>query len=134
MREKDMYLPNWLCGFGWFLIALAFAAVITSFPSNIRGMVAGTLCLGLGILAILCWKNQWIRILNGAEFEYSTMFGNRTVFQFSQITGIRQNKNSWTLFVGGRKVHIEACAVISDVLRKRLEQVLEINSCLNEAP
>ncbi len=124
MRGKDMYLPNWLCGFGWFLIVEAFAAAIISFSSNIRYLVVEILCLGLGISAILCWKNQWIRILNGAEFEYSTMFGNRTVFQFSQVTGIRRNKDSWTLFVGSRKIHIESCAVISDALRTRFEQVL----------
>ena len=49
-------------------------------------------------------------------FEYSTMFGNRKTYAFSQITQVKQNPDSYTVFADGDKIHIEACAVLSERL------------------
>lgn len=124
MRKKDMYLPNLLLGFGISFLAATVVVAIAPFLTTIWRIVVCILFLGLGISAILCWKNQWIRILNEKEFEYSTMFGNKTIFQFSQITDIRRNLDSCTLFVDGRKVHIEFCAIVSDAFMEHLDPVL----------
>ena len=75
--------------------------------------------------AILCWKNQTIRILPNDAFEYSTFLGNKTVYRFSEIKGIRINLDSATLLVADGKVHIESIAIVTDRLEKRINNRLE---------
>lgn len=116
MREKDMYLPKWICLLGVFFLAAAAGCLMYGL---LRGMtvllVAGAvLCAGLGIAAVLCWRNQWVMMIDDHTFVYSTMFGRKTEFRFSDIQRLRQNSDSFTLFLRDGKVHIESCAVISD--------------------
>lgn len=126
MKEKDMYLPIWVCGLGVFLlaaaVACAVAGVILSNPWFVLGVLA---CLSVGIAAILCWKNQWVMVVNESEFVYSTMFGRQTTYRFSQITGLKQNSDSMTLLLDDMKVHIESCAIISERFGKYLDRALD---------
>ncbi|MBO5568134.1 MAG: hypothetical protein J6A79_04270 [Clostridia bacterium] len=110
-RNKDMYLPNWLFAFGVFLIAGAvFCVVMAYLTSYVTGFLV--VCLGffgLGVSAILCWRNQGITMLSDSVFVYSTMFGKKTEYLFSHITSLRQNQDSMTLFVDGdQKIHTGA--------------------------
>ena len=85
-KKADMYLPTWVLGTGIFFAVCAVAATIIAF---VIGNMAILLCdipfLLIFVAAYLCWKNQKIRILDDLTFEYSTMFGNRKTYAFSQI-------------------------------------------------
>lgn len=126
--ELDMYLPNpalsiamVFTGFG---IVLAAAAFLTA---NLMFLIGTVIGIPLGISAFLCWKNQSIRMITSGKFEYTTMFGNKHIYQFSDITGLRKNKDSLTLMVAGKKVHIEAMAVLSQRLVNAINQALQEN-------
>ena len=126
-RNKDMYLPDWLLAFGVFLIAGAvFCAVMAYLTSYDTGFLVVCLGLfGLGVSAILCWRNQGITMLSDSVFVYSTMFGKKTEYLFSHITSLRQNQDSMTLFVDGdQKIHIESCAIMSDRLADAIAAAL----------
>lgn len=125
MREKDMYLPVWVCGLGIFFIVSAIICAVLSFKESFVWVTGTIICLSLGISAILCWRNQWAMVLNNEEFVYSTMFGNKTKYQFSQITELKVNEDSMTLFLKEKKVHIESCAIVSDRFVNLINQSLK---------
>lgn len=124
MKEKDMHLPVWVCGLGIiFLVAAVVCMAIISI-SPLICITAAVICLCLGISAVLCWRNQWAEVIDDDEFIYSTMFGNKNKYRFSEITDIRQNSDSMTLFLGKNKIHIESCAIISDRFANLVNQAL----------
>ena len=51
--------------------------------------------------------------------------GTVHVYNFSDITGLRRNNDSLTLFVGKKKVHLESMAIMSERLAKALSDALE---------
>ncbi len=53
------------------------------------------------------------------------MFGQTRTYYFSDITGLRRNSDSMTLFVGNEKVHIESMAVLSERLVNGINEALE---------
>ena len=83
--------------------------------------------MALGIAAFLCWKNQKIRMLSNDKFEYTTWLGHSYEYYFRDITDLRVNQDSMTLFVGQKKIHIESMAVLSERLANRINQSLEEN-------
>lgn len=124
--RADMYLPDFLLAFGLVLIGgglgLGIAAVIRF---AVWMLAVAPLALGLGITAVLCWKNQTIRIISDEAFEYTTSLGNIRTYRFADITGLRKNNDSMTLFVGKDKVHIESMAILSDHLVDAVNAVLK---------
>jgi len=123
--RADMFLPVWILGFGTILLCGAVGSFAVAFiVKKYTIIVASVILLFLGILAILCWKNQTIRILDEERFEYTTFLGNKRVYYFSDIIGIRRNKDSMTLFVGDGKVHIENNALITKRLSAKLNEML----------
>ena len=124
--RADMFLPNWLNGFGFFLDAIAVAFLIAAFVTQKWGLLVGFLIAGaLGIAAFLCWKNQIINIIDENTFEYSTFLGKKTRYRFSDIRELKANSDSYTLFVGDGKVHIESIVMISGELMNKIEAALE---------
>ena len=124
--RADMFLPNWLMGFGVVLYVAAAAFLAAACVTGNWTLLIGVGGAGvLGIFAHLCWKNQTIRILSESTFEYTTMFGKTTVYAFSAIKGIRVNEDSFTMFVGDGKVHIESIAILSQRLFDKIDQALE---------
>lgn len=125
--RADMYLPIWILALALVLflaaVGIILAAVLTAF--SVGAIIAVMLCLLLGELALLCWKNQSIRMLSGDVFEYTTFLGSKKQYRFDAITMLRQNKDSMTLFVGKDKVHIESCAILSDRLVDRINKQLD---------
>ena len=103
--RADMYLPIWIFGLGLFLLV----------------------CFILAAAATLCWKNQSARMLSDDEFEYKTFLGNTRRYSFSQITQLKQNPDSCTLFVGKEKIHIETCAILTDRFIERINRQLSEN-------
>ena len=127
--ELDMYLPNRLLAlalvFTGLGIVLAAAAAITA---NMMLLIGAGIGIPLGIAAFLCWKNQSIRMITSSKFEYTTMFGNTQVYNFSDITGLKKNQDSYTLLVAGKQLHIEAMAILSPRLVNAINQALEENA------
>lgn len=123
--RADMYLPIWLLAFALVLMIAGAAVLLYSVVWFSVGAIVGGVCLlGLGVSALLCWKNQTIKILPNDSFEYTTFLGNQKRYQFNQITGLKRNSDSVTLLVGGGKVHIESCAILSEALVQKLDHVL----------
>ena len=125
--RADMYLPVWLLAFSMVLmcggIILGIAFVVTH---SVGTIVAAVIAMAIGICALLSWKNQSILIVSDSTFEYTTFLGNKKVYRFQDIKGIRQNKDSMTMFVGNEKVHIENAAIMTERL------IDKINERLNE--
>lgn len=123
--DADMFLPSWVLALGAVLIILCPVLIIWFFiNTEIILLIFAIISLCIGILAVMCWHNQNIKVLSDEEFQYTTFLGNKKVYRFSDITGIRKNSDSMTLFVGKEKVHMEACAVISDRLVELIDSAL----------
>ena len=125
--RADMFLPAWLfvmglllCIFGT-IVGIVFAVLQIS---TLMIALAAVMVL-LGVAAILCWKNQTIRMLPNDTFEYSTFLGNKIIYRFSDIKGLKKNTDSMTLFVAEGKVHIESIAILTDRLSDRINKQLE---------
>ena len=122
----DMYLPERALAMALIFLAGGTAcAVFAVITHAVWTIVCGILGIGLGIAALLCWKNQSIRILSDDQFTYTTMFGNTYTYAFSDIQGLRKNQDSITLFVSGKKVHIESMAILSERLVSRINRALQ---------
>lgn len=127
--ELDMYLPNRLLAIAGVFFALGIVAAAVGFMSGeLMYLGFGVLLIPLGIVAFLCWKNQSIRIITSTTFEHTTFLGNTHTYRFADITGLRKNSDSMTLFVGGRKIHIESMAILSDRLVKAINAALSSNA------
>lgn len=122
---KDMYLPDKIRDLGVAFLAGAGACVIWSLVSSYYVLVLAVTCLGFGIAAFLCWKNQWAEMVSDEEFVYSTMFGRKTKYRFSDIVGLVEHKDSMTLYLKNGKVHMESCAVISERFANAINEVLQ---------
>lgn len=126
--RADMYLPIWILALALVLflaaVGIIIAAVLTAV--SVGAIIAVMLCLLLGELALLCWKNQSIRMLSDDAFEYTTFLGSKKEYRFDAITMLRKNNDSMTMFVGGGKVHIESCAILSDRLVERINRQLDV--------
>ena len=123
--RADMFLPDFLKYFGFFLDAVAGAFLVAMFITQIWGLIIGViLCGGLGIAAWLCWKNQTIRIIDDDTFEYTTFLGKTIIYHFSDIKNLRTNPDSLTLILTNGKVHIESMVFMSDALFNKIEAAL----------
>lgn len=124
--RADMYLPIWLLAFALvLLVGGAGVGIYGAVVLSLGAILGGVAAFALGVLALLCWKNQSITMLPNDSFEYTTFLGNKRTYRFSEIKGLRRNSDSMTLFVGDGKVHMESCAIISDRLAERINQQLE---------
>ncbi len=123
--RADMFLPDFLKYFGFFLDAVAGAFLVAMFVTQIWGLIIGViLCGGLGIAAWLCWKNQTIRIIDDDTFEYTTFLGKTTIYHFSDIKNLRTNQDSLTLILTNGKVHIESMVCMSETLLDKINSAL----------
>lgn len=124
--RADMYLPEKLLAMAIiFLAAGTVGALWAIFRFAVGAVVCAVLGLGLGVLALLCWKNQTIHVISEDQFTYTTMFGNTYTYSFSDIQGLRRNQDSLTLFVADKKVHIESMAIISQRLADLINKALQ---------
>ena len=96
--RADMFLPNGLNGFGFFLDAVAVAFLVAAFVTQIWGLLIGFLISGLlGAAAYLCWKNQTIKIIDEDTFVYSTFLGKKTTYKFSDIKDLKVKGSSMVI-------------------------------------
>jgi len=124
--KKDMYLPDRLLAISFvFLAAGGVCAIVLIFKFAVWAAVFAPIGIVFGAFAFLCWKNQSIEVISDDEFVYTTMFGKKHTYSFSDIRMLRRNNDSMTLFVADKKVHIESMAVLSDRLIERINYSLE---------
>lgn len=127
--RADVYISSFLLVFGLFLIVVGIGvAIVLFFNFNIWIIVGSVFCILLGVLAFICWRNQTIRIISDEKFEYTTFLGNTYEYRFKDITAIKQNADSTTIFVGKKKVHIESIAVVSDRFSALLNKAIKENN------
>jgi hypothetical protein len=124
--RADMYLPERLLAMALvFLVGGAACGIFAIIRFAVWAIIAAVVGIVLGVFALLCWKNQSIRVISDDEFTYTTMFGNTYTYSFSDIQGLRKNQDSMTLFVAGKKVHIESMAILTQRLVDRINRALE---------
>lgn len=124
--RADMYLPERLLAMALVFLAGGIGCgVYAIFSPATWAIVCAPLGIILGIMALLCWKNQTIHVISDEQFTYTTMFGNTTTYSFADIQGLRKNQDSMTLLVAGKKVHIESMAVLSERLVNHINEALE---------
>lgn len=63
--------------------------------------------------------------MSDEEFEYSTFWGTKTVYRFSDIKLVNMNNGSMTVFVRNGKVYIESMAILSERLVACINRQLE---------
>ena len=126
--RADVFLPDKLLAMslGFMLLGIG-CGVYAAFNFEIWAMIGCALGFILGIFAMLCWRNQCIHVISEEQFTYTTMFGRTYTYSFSDIQGLRRNNDSLTLFVAGKKVHIEAMALISERFIILVDRALEKN-------
>lgn len=112
--KKDVCLPVAPLVLAIFLFACAARCIVGCIFVSLYFLIPAVITLLVGLAAFLSWKNQWIVIENEDEFTYSTMFGRKHRYRFSDIQEIKQNADSKTLILENGKVHIEAMAIVSD--------------------
>ena len=123
--RADMYLPERLLAMALVFFGAGIGCVVFTFLKTVTWVVGAVLCFAFGVAALLCWKNQSIRIISDEQFTYTTMFGNTYTYSFSDIQGLRKNQDSMTLFVANKKVHIESMAILSEALVTRINEALQ---------
>ena len=112
--KKDVYLPIAPLVLAIFLFACTAGCIVGCFLVSCYFLIPAVITLAVGLAAFLSWRNQWIVIENNDEFTYSTMFGTKHRYKFSDIREIKQNTDSQTLILKNGKVHIETMAIVSD--------------------
>lgn len=126
--RADMVLPLWVLAFGLFSLVCGIASAVYAAATAETAMAVFALIFFIGaVLLTLAWRNQTARMLSDDEFEYKTFLGNTRRYSFSQITQLKQNPDSCTLFVGKEKIHIETCAILTDRFIERINRQLSEN-------
>ena len=123
--RADMFLPDRLLAMSIVFLAGGIVSIALAIINSVTWVVGVVICFVFSIAALLCWKNQSIRIISDEQFTYTTMFGKTRTYSFSDIRGLHQNQDSLTLFVAGEKVHIESMAILSERLVERINNALE---------
>ena len=124
-REGDMVLPERMLSMSltFFLLGIG-CGIALFFVQNYYLIVFCPTGLIMGIFSFLSWKNQRIDVLSDELFRYTTFMGKSYEYRFSDITMLRRNRDSLTLFLGENKVHIESMAVLSDRLVDLINKAL----------
>ena len=125
-ERADMYLPEKLLAGALVLMAVGLGFLVAFLVVfNPVFIAVSAACILLGIGALMCWKNQTIRIIDEEKFEYTTFLGNKKVYAFSDIKGLIRNSDSLTLLVKDKKVHIESMAILSERLIEKINEALK---------
>lgn len=124
--RADMFLPAWMFTVGLFCLVfgIIMGIVFVALQISVLLIVLAAALVLVGVAEIMCWKNQTIHMLPNDSFEYSTLFGKKTIYCFDEIKGIKNGNDSITLFVGEGKVHIDSIAIVSQRLFQRINKQL----------
>ena len=125
--RADMFLPAWMFTMGllFVIFGVILGTVLIVLQISIILVILAAILVLFGVAALMCWKNQTIRMLPNDTFEYSTFLGNKIIYRFSDIKGLKKNTDSMTLLVADGKIHIESIAIVTDRLSDRINKQLE---------
>ena len=81
------------------------------------------------VYGVFSWKNRVIRMLSDDTFEFTTSFGRKKLYLFSDITDLKKNLNKYDrdsriLCVAHKKIFISDLAFVSDRFVARVQQAL----------
>ena len=127
MPRADMFMAPRLLALAMVLGVGGIGCGVMCFVKFHIGFAIGCpVALAIAIGALLCWRNQTIHIVDEETFVYTTFLGNSKVYKFADITKLVRNKDSYTLYVGNEKVHIDGMAILSKRLVEKINEVLGI--------
>ncbi len=130
-KEKDVHLKNHvlLIGLGFVLVGIIFGYLIYSKTPGEAYLAV--IPVGIGISAILSWRNKWVRVISNHEFVYSNIFGIKRTYRFSDITKVERHINPGGIFysyinihVDKEIIHIEGNAIVSKRFADRINAIL----------
>ena len=123
-QRGDLCKPSSYIVLGVFSVIWGCVAGIVMFAAKAPVWIVLMLLLmiPLGIIELLAWKNQGIVMLSGDRFAYTTTFGRTQIYSFSQITQISRGLGGMKLRIGEQRIDIDFDAIVTERLRKRLEQ------------
>ena len=123
-QRGDMCQSSLYIVFGVFSIVLGCVGGIVMFAAKAPVWIVLMLLLmiPMGTIVLLAWKNQGIVMLSGDRFAYTTTFGSTQIYSFSQITQISRGLGGMKLRIGEQRIDIDFDAIVTERLRKRLEQ------------
>ncbi len=124
-NKKDMHLPVWVLLLGIVFLLGAAVCAYYALTASVYAWLGVAACVGFGVAAVLCWANQWAVMVDDDSFVYSTMFGKKKQYRFSDIKDLKMNSDSYTLICEDGDIHIEHCAVMSDRFMNAVNSVLE---------
>ena len=82
--RADMYLPERLLAMALIFLAGGTACAIYAMMSHVVwAIICAVLGIGMGVVALLCWRNQSIHVISDEQFTYTTMFGKTKTYAFS---------------------------------------------------
>ena len=124
--RADMHLPVKLPAFGLALILAGLVLLVLFIVSGaLPILIFAIIAVLIAPFTFLCYKFQRIYIISDDEFEYTTFWGKKTVYRFSDIYAIKLGSDSQTLLLRNGKVHIESMAIISDELKEKFNTELD---------
>ena len=128
-KDKDMYLPFWICGAGILFLAFCLACLYWFLTDGHawHWLLGFVLLFGLGVSAVLCWANQSAWMISDSAFIYQTMFGRKHEYRFSEIRDLIYISDSIMLILEHGKVCIERNAI------KSTRFINAINAALKKA-
>ena len=123
-QRGDMCKPSTYIVMGVFSIVLGGVGGIVMFAANAPVWIGllMLLMIPMGIIVLLEWKNRGILMLSGDRFAYTTTFGRTQIYSFSQIIQISYGLGGMKLQSGAQRIDIDFDAMVTERLRKRLEQ------------
>lgn len=129
-KKKDVYLKSHvlLIGIGFVLIGTLSAYYIyRESPSNI---ILAAIPFVFGIYTLLCWNNQWIKMINDREFVHSNAIGIKKTYRFSDITKVEKHINAGGIFysyinihIAKEIIHIEGNAIVSKQFSDKINAI-----------
>ena len=123
-QRGDMCKPSFYIVLGVFSIVLGCVGGIVMFAAKAPVWIGllMLLMIPMGINVLLEWKNRGILMLPGDRFAYTTTFGRKQIYSFSQISQISRALGGMKLCVGAQRIDIDFDAMVTERLIKRLEQ------------
>lgn len=76
------------------------------------------------VYGVFSWNNRVIRMLSDDTFEFTTSFGRKKLYHFSDITDLKKDRDSRILCVAHEKIFIKDLAFVSDRFEARVQQAL----------
>ena len=125
----DMCLPSFFLIVILILLLSGIACTIYAIIKKAVLLIFGAIIICFSIYSIFSWKNRTIHMLSDDTFEFTTSFGRKKLYHFSDITDLKKSRNKYDrdsriLCVAHKKIFISDMAFVSDRFEMRVQQAL----------